>query len=107
MGALRAGDLDRRITIERPAAAQNGFGEDVPSWAEVATVWASKRDLTGAEYFRAASINAEITTRFRLRYLAGLTADMRIVIGSEIYVIASIAELGRREGLEIMAVRRQ
>lgn len=108
MGLLkRLAGLDTRVTIETPAGAQDTFGASVPAWTEVATVWASVQDLTGREYFKAAEGNAEMTTRFKIRWRGDVTAAMRLVVGSDIYDIVSIAEIPRHVGLEIMAVKRQ
>jgi SPP1 family predicted phage head-tail adaptor len=50
---LTAGRLDRRISIESKTVVQDEFGQPVETWAELATVWAHKRDIRANERFRA------------------------------------------------------
>lgn len=98
-----SGDLDRRITIEDVTRGQSGTGQPVETWSVFATVWASKRDLRGREYFEARADQAEVTTEFKIRPLTGLKREMRIQYDGETYDIMHIAELGRREGHMILA----
>ena len=103
---MRAGTLRHLLAIEAPAEAQNAFGEPVETWASFATVWASREDLTGREAFLAQQTKAEVTTSFRLRYLPGVTAKMRILSDSILYQIESIQDPdGRGRELVIMARR--
>ena len=97
-------NLDRRITIQEPVVSKDGYGEDVVTgWTPVATVWAQVIPVSGREYFDAAAIRAEKTTRFRIRWRSGVTEAMRIVYDGRSYDILGIVEIGRREGLEIRA----
>jgi SPP1 family predicted phage head-tail adaptor len=100
---MRAGRLDRRVILQtRSLASVNAFGEKIPSWSTLAEVWAERRDITGREFFAAGQQHAEASAAFRIRYKAGLTTINRIVDGSVTYDVLHIAEIGRREGLEIV-----
>ena len=86
---MQAGKLKQRVTIEQPVAGtRSGLGTPT-TWASVATVWASVEPLQGREYLAAQQAQSEVTTRVRLRYLAGITAAMRINHGGTIYNIVS------------------
>lgn len=98
------GRLDRRITIEQPTASQDAYGEPVESWGALATVWAQVQPLRGEERFEAQQVGAERTVRFRIRYRSDVTEQMRVVYDGDVYDITAVLELGRREGLEILAV---
>ncbi len=98
---IRAGQLDRRITIQTPTLSQNAEGAAVPSYSTFAEVWARKEDLRGEELFAAQKEDAEVTTRWTIRHLTGLRNDMRISYGGNYYDIISILEIGRREGFLI------
>lgn len=101
------GRMDRRVIIQSLTETTDSFGQLVQSWSTLATVWAEKTDLKGREYFAAAQVNAEITTRFRMRYRSDVTPLNRLVTAdSREYDILSVAETGRRDGLEIMAKAR-
>ena len=98
--------MDRFITIEEFTSVQDAFGQETETWTEFATVWAEKVDIKARERFAAAQDIAEETTRFRLRYLLGVSPKMRIVDDGKTYDIEGIAELGRRVGMEITATAR-
>lgn len=101
---MRAGRLDRRVTIQARTAAQNSaHGETTYTWADVATVWAAVQDLRGREYFAAQQEQAEVSTRFTMRWRTGVTVLNRLVYDGKTYNIRQVAELGRRAGLEILA----
>lgn len=100
---MRSGDMDRKIIIQSRTLSKNASGEAEETWATFATVWAQKLDFAGKEYFAAKQVNSEVSTKFKIRWLSGLKMEMRISFDSIIYDIQSIAELGRREGIEIMA----
>ncbi|MEB0133784.1 phage head closure protein [Actimicrobium sp. CCC2.4] len=103
-----AGILDRRIRIERKqVGADDGYGGGEITWVEVATVWAEVQDVlpskseTQSDVIRTATRPA----RIRMRYRSGITSDMRVIIierGMTMQVIAGPAEIGRREGIELM-----
>ena len=100
---MRAGPLDRRVTIEAPTPTQNSFGEPVEAWSELATVWARKRDVRASERFTAQQRLAQETAVFEIRFRSDVTPKMRLVEGGKVYTIDGIAEIRRREGLEIAA----
>lgn len=102
---MRPGDLDRQVLIESLTTGQDSVGDVTETWAEVATVWAAKRDVGGREYFDAAQVNAEVTTVFKIYHRDDVTPTCRLTCDGEVYDIVNIKELGRREGLEIMATR--
>lgn len=100
---MRAGRLDRQIVIQVNTPTRNSFGEQAPKWATFATVWAEVLPVSGREAMQGGQILAQADTRFRIRYLAGLLPTHRISYASNYYDIAHIAEIGRREGHEILA----
>ena len=74
---MNTGRLDQRVTIERFTAEQDELGGVIEHWAPLATVWAVE-PLNGREFFAASTTLAEVTTRIRVRYRAGLTVLDRI-----------------------------
>lgn len=104
--ALQAGDLDRKITFER-LAARSGRGQaGQQTWEPVATVWAQVQDMLPSRGERVAdglSIQSR-PARVRCYFRTDITADMRIVFeGRHLQIVAGPVELGRRDGLEMMA----
>lgn len=100
---MRAGDLDRKLVIEEPTGTRNGIGENIETWSEFATVWAKRLPVKANEYYATDQVNAPVEAVFRIRWLSGLTAAMRISYDGKYYDILSIQEIGRREGYELIA----
>jgi SPP1 family predicted phage head-tail adaptor len=102
---IRSGNLDRRVVIQTSTESQGSTGEVTPSWSTFATVWASRRDTLGSERVRAGAETAMADAVFRIRWLSGVTAKMRLTEGSDVWDIVALAELGRREGLDLTCTR--
>jgi len=100
---MRAGELDRQIVIEKAVETQSATGAPIEVWSEFATVWAGRRDIRAREFFGAQAVQSKVTAVFRIYWRGDLTTDMRVNDGGALFDIAGLAELGRRDGLEIMA----
>ena len=106
---LNAGDLDRRITLQRPAKTKDSFNATVLAFDKVADVWASKEDVSDGERMRAAETSATITTRVRIRQSStvnGIDATWRVVFAGRTYGLAAVKEIGRGEGWELSGAAR-
>lgn len=103
---MEAGKLRHLITIEAPTEAQDKYGEPVQGWTQVAEVWASREDLSGREWFAAQQVQADVTTRFRIRYRDGIRATMRVTSDGVTYNILSAADPdGKSRTLVLLAAR--
>jgi SPP1 family predicted phage head-tail adaptor len=98
--------LDRRIIVERPVTVtEQRYGTDATEWEEHATLFAQVQDVLPS---RAESVADGISVarrpcRIRTRFRTDITGDMRIVFGTRIMrIVSGPAELGRREGLELL-----
>lgn len=107
---MQAGQLDHRLRIERKVITPHpDFGTEVITWAALATVWAEVQEVLPSKgEDQASGIRiAERPARIRMRYRSDVTSDMRLVHISRgnrlMKIIAPPVELGRRQGLEIMA----
>ncbi len=106
---MKAGALDRRVTLRRATEAANTLNERVQTWADLATVWGSKADVSDGERVRAQAIGSSITTRFQVRYSsisATLAPKDRVVCEGREYEVTGVKEIGRRVGVEITATAR-
>lgn len=103
---MKAGDLDRRLRIERRVMTQEPvYGTSSEAWELVAIVPAQVRDiLPSRAEEQAADMNvAARPARVRIRYRAGITSAMRFVMGDRIMqIISGPAEIGRCVGMEFM-----
>lgn len=104
---LQIGKMDRRITIEQPTETQGSMGETLTTWSTFAEVWANAYSGSGREFVAARQINAEVSMQFQIRYIAGITATMRILYDGAYFDIDRISEVGRRERIDIFAKARQ
>lgn len=99
---MHAGALDRRIALQhRILAARNAQGEQVETYTTFSTVWAKKTDMRGREVFAAQHMNAEGASTFVIRFRDDVLATDRVLFNNVAYNIRSIAEIGRREWLEL------
>lgn len=104
------GQLDRRITIQRPTVIEDGeYGPQPGPWVDVyvrvpAQVWNTLPST--AERSEQAINMSEKPSRVRMRYTRGVTSDMRIIVHNEVDTIHQIsagpAEIGLREWIEFM-----
>ena len=102
--------MDRRISLQVQTTVNDpDYGPQPGGWVDFASrIWAQKVDsLPGnapAEENKAGVKVATYRSRIRIRYMRGVTPDMRVVLHEEtdeIYEMTSPpAEIGRREWLE-------
>jgi SPP1 family predicted phage head-tail adaptor len=102
---VRAGGLDKVITIERSSTTLDANRATVEIWSPIATVRAGIVKASTEEFMRDRGASSETTITFRLRYRDDLTLADRIAYDSDTYDIKDIRELGRRRGLDIRAER--
>ena len=89
---MRAGRLRKRLTIQQPTeGSADPLGEKPMTWSDVASVWAEVLPQSGREFYRAQQIHAELSHAISIRYRAGLTPRMRLVLeGRPLNVVAII-----------------
>lgn len=101
---MKAGLLDRIITVERVTTTVDDYGTPVEGWTTVATIRAQRVSLTKEEFLRAFGSTSEAVAVFRIRHMDGLTLADRITSEGQSYDLKSIEPLGRREGLELRCI---
>ena len=107
---MRAGKLDRRVTVQKRDLTQSETGEQLEGWIPLMTLWMGKRDVRATEKFTGTERVAEIDTVFKARFLP-LMRDLkpdthRLVYRGRIHEIMGVTELGRTEGVEIACAAR-
>lgn len=102
---INIGRLDRRILIQSPVTTKDEYNQDeITSWSDLATVWASVGDSVGTEIEQADQITATRTTTFNIRYRSDITEVMRIIFDERIYDIDSIQRPDRNRSLVIKGI---
>lgn len=101
---MQAGRLDRRVELQHRVLTRNTTtGEEVVTYVTYASVWAGKRDMRGREFYAAQQVNSDVTTAWQIRHRADVVATDVLVHEGLQYNIVGIAEIGRRDGLELQA----
>lgn len=111
--AITAQDLDRRITVQRASTIANEFNEPVETWADVATLWARRRDssdVVKTEVLGAEQVGSYLLAHFTIRSSAlakTITPTDRIEHDGATWNIKGTKEAaeGRNRFIEITAVR--
>ncbi len=93
---MDAGKLRERITVQIASGTTNALGETVLAWADSSAVWASVEGVSAREALTAGQQETTVSHRVRLRYLPGLTQNMRFAWRSRTLDIISLLEHGNR-----------
>ena len=101
--SMNIGRMDRLIEIQYPERTVNAIGERTDVWTRFALAWAQATPLRTTERFTSAQERESKVYTFKVRFMRGITSDMRIVHDEQYYRITGIAEIGRREGIELTA----
>lgn len=115
--ALRGGKMDRRITLLKFGLAADGYGDDAPSYTALPPIAASKDPAPGIERLQDAEVAATAPTIFGIRWTSALDPESPTGLNPKdrlqypagtgrIFDIVSANEIGRRQGIEIVAVAR-
>lgn len=103
----RAGRFPYLVTVQRNNPTGDGSGDRVDVWTKFADVYAGFEPIRGRETFTAGRVAADTTHLVVMRYLAGITADMRILWGARIFDIQAVIDVRERHAeLEITAIER-
>lgn len=102
---MRAGRLDKTITIERPSTGIDVYGTPTIGWETVATMRAQIVGIATEEFVRGQGNSTETVITFRMRWLDDVTPANRITYDGMAFDIKETKEIGRRRGLDIRCVR--
>lgn len=72
------------------------MGGVVETWGTYKTVYAAVEPLNGKEYFDSERRAADVNTRIRIRYVAGVVPKMRVLFGSRVFDIKSVINPSER-----------
>ncbi len=110
---IQAGKLDRRIRIERAAQVSDGGLGTKPGFTALATVSAQYLPQRGSEAREQLGREGKLLASFRIRWSTDVMSTGpgdRVVYPAaddgQVWDIQSVVEIGRREGLEIVAAAR-
>lgn len=94
--------LDQRITVQQMTVAKGPIGGHQETWADLATVWAETRDMTGKEIFNAKAMGSAATQLITVRYRTDVKPSMRIKFADgSLARIEWIRHVTRKEYMEM------
>jgi SPP1 family predicted phage head-tail adaptor len=104
---IDAGKLRDRVTVQIASGTTNALGETVLAWSDSSAVWASVEGVSAREALLAGQQETSVTHRLRLRYLPGLTQQMRFAWRGRTLEIVSLLEHGNRSEHEAICQEQQ
>jgi SPP1 family predicted phage head-tail adaptor len=90
---INPGEFRHIITFQKKSDGQNSYGEvskNDSDWTNVVTVRAGIYPISGKEFYAAETVNSEVSHKVNLRYIPGITPDMRIKFGARTFKIFSV-----------------
>lgn len=99
---IRAGELNERVTIQAPTESRNALGETTLSWSDFTTRWASVDGVSSREAIFNGKQDVNITHRVRMRFVSGLTQNMRLIWRGRTLDITSLLEHANRSEHELI-----
>jgi SPP1 family predicted phage head-tail adaptor len=93
---IDAGKLRERVTVQVASGTTNTLGETVLAWSDSSAIWASVEGVSAREALLAGQQDTTVTHKVRMRYLPGLTQQMRFSWRSRTLEIISLLEHGHR-----------
>jgi SPP1 family predicted phage head-tail adaptor len=94
------GKLRERVTVQIATGATNSLGETVLTWSNSSSAWASVEGVSASEALANGQQETVLTHKVKLRYLPGLTQNMRFAWRSRTLEIVSLLEHGNRSSHE-------
>lgn len=103
---MRGGRLRNTAAIEQNTPGQDAIGGESKSWSTYCATWPCELvQVKGGEVFRGKQVHAQANYVAAGRYVAGVTAKMRLTLGSrtfEVLYANDVENRGRELRLELM-----
>lgn len=99
---IRPGELRERVTVQIATGSTNAMGETVLTWSDSTQVWASVQGVSAREALISGQQDTSISHKVRMRYLQGLTQQMRLSWRGRTLEIVSLLEHDNRSVHELI-----
>ncbi len=81
-------DYRYKIDFIQRVDGYDDYGEQIDTWTNFKTgIWASYEPLLGNEFFTAQTIDNKVEAKFNMRFVPGITSEMRIRHNGDVYEI--------------------
>lgn len=108
---MEAGERDRLVTLQAVTQGKGASGAPVETVATLASVYASKADLSARERYLADQESAAADTRWEIDYRSDMDPELvdvpksrRLVYQGRSHDIVTASQIGRREGVELVTL---
>jgi len=88
----KAGDLNRRITLQSPSQVQDCYGQPTQDWTDMLTTWAAIRAATSKEVYAASSFVSQVSHIVTIRCRPGIAAKQRILYRDRVFEIQAVSD---------------
>ena len=89
---LDSSSLNRRITVQSRSTALDSFGQQITTWTDVLSCWASIEPLSGSELIAAQAVSTELSHTVTIQYRTTVTAAMRVLYQARVFNIQSVTD---------------
>ena len=104
---MRAGQLNRRVSLQAPMETRNDLNEVVTVYRPYATVWGAVLPLRGREFWLGAQEQQQVTTRIVVRYRDDVSPSHQVVYKDHVYDVMSVIDKeSKHVFLELMCKER-
>lgn len=103
---MNIGRMDRRITLKTPTLTKNGIGESLKTYTTLDVVWAGivyPKGLAMNEGEEAGIEKAIKPVEFTIRYRTDVNETVNVYYQSQTYEVKRVVEIGRKQGLRLIA----
>ncbi|WP_020086400.1 phage head closure protein [Hyphomicrobium zavarzinii] len=90
------GEMRHRLSLQAPVATADGGGGATRVWSLVAEVWGALKPASGTESFEADRMSARVSHEIWIRHRAGVVPEMRFALGTRIFEIRAVIDVGER-----------
>ena len=102
---MRAGNLDRVITIQRRTTGIDLYGTPIETWTDYATIRGQLLKNATDDREGQRGHTTDILLNFRIRFVASLSLNDRLLYQGQQYQVTQISEIGRRVGMDLTCER--
>lgn len=92
MNRTSIGQMQHRVTVEKPIHRMDSQGGYVDTWEPVCTVWAQIQPLEGRELIEAMQVVWHVSHKIYMRYNPLIDAGYRIRYGDRVFNIVAIID---------------
>lgn len=99
---MRAGQMRERVTLQVRTDTTDGYGQAVPTWSTVATLWAAVESISGREFVSARAEQSETTLRVTLLRRDLAAGTHRLLWRGRILDIRAVLPYADRSAVTLM-----